>query len=247
MSGHGFFFSIKEYHNLPLKCYFFRYNLQSDNTILANESNISLINDLMSSNNMDIQYSAGGATQNAIRVAQAFIYSQSNETLVTSFMGSVGKDEFSTKMKSLIEKEGVNVHYHEVPEKSTGKCVVLLSNRGLDRSLVTYLGAANCFNLEDVHWPLVASSRIIYTAGFTLSNSFAVCKTLADHCYDSAIANEENGEKIFCLNLSANYITTTYTEQLLKMLPLINILFGNASEVESLARSLNWKVSLRTI
>lgn len=203
-----------------------------------------MLNDLLSSNS-DIQYSAGGATQNAIRVAQAFISSQSNETLVTSFMGSVGKDDFAVKMKNLIEKEGINGYYYEIDNKPTGKCIVLLSSRGLDRSLVTYLDSANCFKLENVHWPSVASSRVIYTAGFTLSNQFSVCKTLADHCAASAIANEENGEKIFCLNLSANYITTTYTEQLLQLLPLINILFGNASEVESLARSLNWKVSLK--
>lgn len=220
--------------------------MKSDDAILAdsNEQSGKLISDLMSRNS-DIQYSAGGATQNAIRVAQALIHSQSNETLVTSFMGSVGKDLFAIKMKNLIEKEGVNAYYHEVEDKATGKCLVLLSNRGLDRSLVTFLEAANCFTLKNVHWPSVASSRVIYTAGFTLGNSFEVCKALADHCSASAIANEENGEKIFCLNLSANYITTQFTEQLLQMLPLINILFGNASEVQSFARSLNWEVSLQ--
>jgi sugar/nucleoside kinase (ribokinase family) len=84
----------------------------------------------------EVQYIAGGATQNTIRVAQWMLGSPG----ATSYLGCVGKDKYADVMRSVCEKDGVNVEYM-VEGDTTGTCAVCVV--GMDRSLVANLAAAN--------------------------------------------------------------------------------------------------------
>merc|ERR1719386_215671 len=75
-----------------------------------------------------VQYIAGGATQNTIRVAQWM----SQQPGATAYMGCVGKDAFAEKMKAACGKDAVT---------PTGTCACLIN--GIERSLCTNLNAAN--------------------------------------------------------------------------------------------------------
>ena len=52
-----------------------------------------------------VDYIAGGATQNSIRVAQWMLQVPGAST----YMGCVGKDEFAAKMTETASKDGVTV------------------------------------------------------------------------------------------------------------------------------------------
>ena len=59
--------------------------------------------------NFEVQYIAGGATQNSIRVAQWL--SQAAGT--TSYIGCIGKDDYGEQLKAAAAKDGVETHYLE--------------------------------------------------------------------------------------------------------------------------------------
>lgn len=177
-----------------------------------------------------MRYTPGGATQNAIRVAQWLLADKGS----TSFIGTIGKDNFALVMKNKLLEEGVNARYQEVEEKPTGTCAVLITHHGLNRSLVSFPGAARLLQEQHIDWDIVHQSRVIYSAGFTTVANFPVVVALANHAF-------ENG-KLFCLNLSACYVCETQTSKLLQLMPFVGILFGNESEVKALAKSFHWQV-----
>merc|ERR1712166_1033191 len=90
-----------------------------------------------------VQYIAGGATQNSIRVAQWML----QEAGATAYMGCVGKDANADTMKAECDKAGVNALYMVDPSAPTGSCACCIL--GKERSLCTNLHAAN--NYKETH------------------------------------------------------------------------------------------------
>lgn len=70
----------------------------------------------------DVEYIAGGATQNTIRVAQWMLQTPK----ATSYIGCIGDDEFGKQMEKLASEGGVNVQYDI--DQTTGTCAVLVVN-----------------------------------------------------------------------------------------------------------------------
>ena len=66
-----------------------RYGVSPNNAILADEKTMPVYEDLVS--NFSVQYIAGGATQNSIRVAQWMLKTPG----ATSYFGCVGADEYT--------------------------------------------------------------------------------------------------------------------------------------------------------
>lgn len=91
--------------------------------------------------NPDVQYIAGGATQNTVRVAQWMLAQPG----ATSYVGCVGKDKYAATMRDVCAKDGVNVQYMEDEATPTGTCAVCVV--GMDRSLVANLAAANNYKV----------------------------------------------------------------------------------------------------
>ena len=95
----------------------------------------------------DVAYIAGGSVQNSLRVAQWIIQKPN----VTTFFGSVGKDDFSKILADKARSDGVNLRYQYQEDVPTGTCGVLLT--GHHRSLCAYLGAANNFTIDHINLP----------------------------------------------------------------------------------------------
>jgi adenosine kinase len=93
-------------------------------------------------NNFEIEYFAGGATQNALRYCQWVV---GVNRPATTFVGAIGNDYFGKIMEKGAKTDGVNVKY-QVVEKNTGTCLVLFSDSGKSRTLCAYLGIYS-FNL----------------------------------------------------------------------------------------------------
>ena len=97
-----------------------------------------------------VQYIAGGATQNSIRVAQWML----GEAGLTAYMGCIGKDAFGTQLKDCAKADGVVVHYMEDEEVRVG------GGRGEGREGGSTQYSQICFSplfaprSVDAHWHL---------------------------------------------------------------------------------------------
>ncbi|KAG6480502.1 hypothetical protein ZIOFF_064002 [Zingiber officinale] len=189
-----------------------RYDIKSSDAILAEEKHLPMYDELAAKHN--VEYIAGGATQNSIRVAQWMLQIPG----ATSYMGCIGKDKFGDEMKRNSTSAGVNVspswvHYYEDDTAPTGTCAVCVV--GGERSLVANLSAANCYKIEHLkrseNWALVEKAKYIYIAGFFLTVSPDSIQLVAEH---AAAKN-----KVFSMNLSAPFICEFFRDAQEKALP----------------------------
>eukprot|EP01091_Cochliopodium_minus_P013075 TRINITY_DN4114_c0_g1_i2.p1 TRINITY_DN4114_c0_g1~~TRINITY_DN4114_c0_g1_i2.p1 ORF type:complete len:372 (-),score=130.44 TRINITY_DN4114_c0_g1_i2:36-1043(-) len=201
-----------------------KYELQPSNAILAEEKHFPLYDDLK---NHQVEYIAGGSTQNSIRVAQWMLHDTPKATIYT---GCIGKDSNGDILNKVATDDGVNVQYLVDEKEPTGTCAVLVTDK--DRSLVTKLGAANHFKPSHLEksdvWNLVQNARLYFIAGFFLTVSVDSALKVAKH------ASENN--KVFMMSIAAPFICDFFNTQLDQMLPYIDILFGNEHEAISFGK-----------
>lgn len=196
-----------------------KYNLKTNDAILAEEKHIPLYDEL--SEKYKVDYIPGGATQNAIKVAQ-WILKKPN---AASFTGCIKDDKYGKILNENCKKIGVNTMYqmHEGSEP-TGLCAVLIT--GHDRSLVTNLGAANCFQEAFISkpeiWEHVEKAKFYYIAGFFLTVSPNTMLKIAEH----SLAKK----KTLVLNMSAPFLCQFFKDPMMKVMPYVDILMGNETE-----------------
>jgi len=202
-----------------------KHNLKSNDAILTESEDI--FNDLVGGYSVD--YIAGGATQNSIRVAQWVLGTKN----ATSYFGCVGQDKYATTLEEKAKEAGVNVQYQVCQPQPTGRCAVLIT--GQDRSLVTKLDAANHFtiqHLEDTkNWKVVETAKAVYSAGFFLTVSVDSMLKVGKYCAAS--------NKTYCLNLSAPFLIQFFKEQMMSVMPYADIVFGNETEAATFADVFN--------
>lgn len=207
-----------------------KYGLEANNAILAEEKHIPLYEELVSEFNAE--FTAGGATQNSIRIAQWMLQVSD----ATSFIGAVGTDEFAKKMTECGVKDGVNVRYQENPETATGTCGVLIT--GKNRSLVANLSAANTYSIshlqEPDQWSIVEKASIYYISGFFLTVSPKSMLAIGEHALKEG--------KTFACNLSAPFLLEVppFFESMKQVLPYVSIYFGNETEAATLSKVMGW-------
>ena len=103
-----------------------------------------------------VEYIAGGATQNAIRVAQWMLQVPGAASFMVcghgtgpwglasrAAQGAVGCDATADKMEEVAGADGVAVNYLRADGAPTGKCAVLVVDG--ERSMVASLGAAEMY------------------------------------------------------------------------------------------------------
>ena len=206
-----------------------KYGLQPNNAILAGDEHVNLCKEM--AEKFKVDYIAGGAAQNTIRVAQWFFSNPRR----TAFFGAVGNDAFGQQMRKKAEENNVIVSYFVDPKVPTGTCACLIT--GKNRSLCAYLGASQKFNIQYLkdNFRLVEQAKIIYTTGFHLMVCFEAQLAMAEHVHASE-------GKVFSLNLSAPYISDICADQLNRILPYVDLLFGNETEAQAFANMKKWKV-----
>ncbi|KAM4526773.1 adenosine kinase-like isoform 3-T3 [Fundulus diaphanus] len=194
-----------------------KFGLKPNDQILAEDKHKALFAEIVKRNK--VEYHAGGSTQNSVKIAQWMLQKPHK---VATFFGCIGKDNFGEILKKKAEEAHVDAHYYEQNEEPTGTCAACIT--GDNRSLVANLAAANCYKKEkhldlDSNWELVEKAKVYYIAGFFLTVSPESILKVAKH------ASENN--KIFCMNLSAPFISQFFKEPLMKVMPYVDILFGN--------------------
>ncbi|XP_017319225.1 adenosine kinase isoform X3 [Ictalurus punctatus] len=203
-----------------------KYGLKPNDQILAEEKHKEMFEEIVKK--FKVEYHAGGATQNSVKIAQWMIQEPHK---VATFFGCIGKDEFGKILKQKAEECHVDAHYYEQSEEPTGTCAACIT--GDNRSLVANLAAANCYKKDkhldlEENWKLVEKAKVYYIAGFFLTVSLESILKVAKH------ASENN--KLFSLNLSAPFISEFFKDSLMKVMPYVDILFGNETEAVTFAR-----------
>lgn len=207
------------------------HNLQPNNVVLGGDDYERLVAEV--TQKYGVQYTAGGSTQNTIRYGQWVL----GTAKATAFLGCVGDDQFGQILRRKAQEDGVDVHYVVDESKPTGTCLCLVSGNGQNRSLLSFPGAARSFNRKHVlaEWPAVKRAKVFYCAGFSLLANREVVVELASY------ASEAN--KTFAINISANYVAEKMRGELVALMPMVDIVFGNDQEFRTLAKALGWKVS----
>ncbi|KAE8591455.1 hypothetical protein XENTR_v10018455 [Xenopus tropicalis] len=210
-----------------------KYGLKANDQILAEDKHKELFEELVKK--FKVEYHAGGSTQNSVKVAQWMIQKPYK---VATFFGCIGTDKFGEILKKKAEEAHVDAHYYEQSEQPTGTCAACIT--GENRSLVAHLAAANCYDktkhldLKE-NWELVQKAKVYYIAGFFLTVSPESILKVATQ------SSEQN--KVFCMNLSAPFISQFYKDPLMKVMPYVDILFGNETEAATFAREQGFEVS----
>ncbi|XP_062319198.1 adenosine kinase-like isoform X1 [Osmerus eperlanus] len=202
-----------------------KYGLKANDQILAEDKHKELFEEIVKK--FKVEYHAGGATQNSIKIAQWMIQEPHK---VCTFFGCIGKDRFGEILKEKAEEVHVDAHYYEQEEEPTGTCAVCVT--GDNRSLVANLAAANCYKKDkhldlEENWKLIEKARVFYIAGFFLTVSVESILKVAKH------ASENN--KLFSLNLSAPFISQFFKDALMQVMPYVDVLFGNETEAATFA------------
>ncbi|XP_046844534.1 adenosine kinase-like [Xenia sp. Carnegie-2017] len=201
-----------------------KYGLKANDAILAEDKHKPMYQEMAKMDN--VEYLAGGATQNSIRIAQWLM----QVPKACAYIGCVGKDRFGEILKEKAEKAGVDVKYYYIDNPETGTCAVCITNNNTARSLVANLAAANHYKKEHLeeNWKTVEKADIFYISGFFLTVSPDSIMMVARHATEK--------KKIFAMNLSAPFITEFFKEPLMEAMPHIDLLFGNESEALTFSR-----------
>ncbi|BFZ53865.1 adenosine kinase [Savitreella phatthalungensis] len=201
-----------------------KYDLKDNDAILAEPQHEAIYDEVMAKS--DVEYTAGGAAQNAMRGAQYVLPADS-----TIYVGCVGKDAFADQLRARNEEAGLRTEYLVDENTPTGTCAVILKDQ--HRSMCTRLGAANNYSEKHLQseniWRLVQSAEYYYIGGFHLTVCVPAIKALGEH------ATENN--KVCIMNLSAPFLCQFFKDQMDSVLPYVDILIGNESEALAYAES----------
>jgi adenosine kinase len=180
-----------------------RYGLKMGNAILAAPEHAPLYKELVETfgapGGAGVQYIAGGATQNSVRVAQ---WVSGQPAGYAAYVGAVGDDAFGKTLAAAAAADGVAALYQVTADKPTGTCAVIVHDQ--ERSLVANLAAAETLAEAHLDSPAVAaavaSAKVVYCAGFPLTHAggAASVQRLGKACADA--------NKVFATNLSAPFI-----------------------------------------
>lgn len=203
------------------------YGLTSGEAALAKEEQLSIFPEL--EKRPEVEYVPGGAGLNSARVCQWLM----GEKGKTVFVGCVGNDRYGQLLTEAAEKEGVEMLVERTEKAPTGTCAVAVV--GKERTLLANLAASNLLSSEYMHSAVVQKAletcKIFYCTGYALLLDVAYVLQVAE------AAHKVPGG-LFVLNISAPYIVECFTESFLKVLPYVDILFGNENEARALAKQM---------
>ncbi|GIY41814.1 adenosine kinase [Caerostris darwini] len=202
-----------------------KYGLKLDGCVRATQKHDALFEKLF----MDPRsyLAPGGSALNSARVAKWF----AGHKAEVAFAGCVGCDDYEQWTKNQLVAEGVVPLFVKNSKEKTGVCACLMFD-GM-RSLCTRLGAAAKFSKEHLYLNNIRdklkSATCIFVVGYFLGHSPDVVSILAEQC---------SPDQVFSLSLSSEYICSDHSEALLKVLPRVDVLFGNETEVKAFAQAL---------
>ncbi len=164
---------------------------------------------------------AGGSSANAVAGIQ-FLGGR------TAFIGVTDQDKAGYKFNKSLEEIGVKVlNQPKKMSKASGQCFVLVTP-DRDRTMLTYLGASNDFTESDIDYQAIKDSKVILLQAYLLDNGQT--SGLVNKVIDYAKANNT----LVAFALSSPFKVSQSKDEILKLLPKVDLLGGNEKEFEIL-------------
>jgi len=217
------------------QAYLDKYGLKAGNAILAEKTHLPLYDEIQQQ--FKVEYIAGGAAQNSIRVAQWLL----GTPRAAVYVGCIGNDANGKTLKDTTEAAGVETQYLVDEKEVTGTCAVLITHK--ERSLCTNLGAANNYKKSHIESPalqkVVERAQLFYSTGYFLTVSPDTLVHIGEHAAKT--------NKPFLFNLAAPFVIQFFGDQMASVLPYVDIVFSNEDEGKAFGQKQNWGEDLKVI
>jgi len=148
------------------------------------------------------------------------------------FIGQIGNDKFGDLFSKDLNNSGVFFQDKDFQLlEKTSKSIVLVTPDG-ERSMNTFLGASNKFNIKSFDEQFIINSSIIYIEGYLFDQPEA--KEAIYYCCNLA----KSHDKKIALSLSDLFCVDRHRIDFLKLIDeYIDIIFANEEEIKSLYKS----------
>jgi len=160
-----------------------------------------------------------------------------------AFIGKLKADGLGNAFSHNIRAAGVTFTTKPAPEgPSTGRCYVLVTPDG-ERTMNTYLGAAQDLHPRDVDPDMVASSAITYLEGYLWDPANA-----KEAFLKAAKVAHGNGRKV-ALSLSDAFCVDRWRDEFLGLVRdgTVDLLFANEAELRSLYQTADFDTALAAL
>ena len=149
-----------------------------------------------------------------------------------SFIGQIGNDKFGDLFSKDLNNSGVFFQDKDsLTLEKTSKSIVLVTPDA-ERSMNTFLGASNKFNMKSFDEQLIINSSIIYIEGYLFDQPKA--KEAIYYCCNLA----KSRDKKIALSLSDLFCVDRHRIDFLKLIDeYVDIIFANEHEIKSLYQS----------
>jgi sugar/nucleoside kinase (ribokinase family) len=200
--------------------------LKMCNLVKSSSSLASLVDQQELINNLGLiglnpTYSGGGSVANTV-------YTFVKVGGKGAFIGSVGKDLFGNNFSSDLQKNGVSFSIPPVIGEITGTSLVLVTPDG-ERTMSTCLGVGGKLSISQVDISQLQSTEWLLVEGYLLANS-DIGPSFVNEIVKRA---KECGTKV-AFTCSDPWVVLSQREQLLKLLPSLDLIVANEYEAFAL-------------
>jgi sugar/nucleoside kinase (ribokinase family) len=149
-----------------------------------------------------------------------------------AFIGKVGDDGLGKVFAHDIR--AIGAHYDTQPLDSgaaTGRCLINVTPDG-QRTMATFLGAANLLGPGDVDAKVIESAKITFLEGYLFTPDEA------RKAFAKAAGLARANDRLIALTLSAGFVVEMFRETLIEFIETqVDILFANEEEITGLWRA----------
>ena len=159
-----------------------------------------------------------------------------------AYVGKVADDALGEVFRHDIT--AIGVHFRPTPAKGgegTGRCLVNVTEDG-QRTMCTYLGAANALGPEDVDPQLIEAAEIIYLEGYLFD------PPAAREAFGKAAAIGRKAGRRVALTLSDAFVVERHRDALLDFIEAnADIVFANEAEAMALFQTADFDEALKSL
>ena len=157
-----------------------------------------------------------------------------------AFIGKVADDQLGKVFAHDIQ--AIGAHYGTAPLQggaATGRCLINVTPDG-QRTMATFLGAANQLGPADVDPKVIESAKITFLEGYLFTPDEA------RKAFAKAAALARSNDRLIALTLSAGFVVDMFRETLIEFIETqVDILFANEEEICLLFQTKSFEEAVR--
>lgn len=158
-----------------------------------------------------------------------------------AYIGRVADDQFGRVFTHDMNAIGIYFNTPPLPDsKPTAQCLILVTPDA-SRTMNTYLGACTQLSVDDVNEELIAQSEVTYLEGYLFDEPPAKAAF-----FKAAELVKKHGRKL-SLTLSDPFCVVRHRDDFKKLLPSVDILFANESEILELTKTRNIDEAIQSV